>query len=189
MKSASGRFLPAILLLGASALAGSAGAATFTVTVAPSGTFTFSPSSLTINVGDTVNWVWEAPGHTTTSGNPCTADGTWDSGLQNNPFTFSFTFNTAGTYPYFCSVHCNFGMTGEIIVQEPTATPTSAVATVIPTPTPTTAGAPSSTPTSAAPPATATLGPSGAVVTLSPPMLLVLGLALAGAALLLLKRS
>lgn len=168
----------------AAALARSASAATFTVTVAPGFTNTFSPSSLTISVGDTVTWVWAAAGHSTTSGNPCTADGKWDSGVQNDPFSFSFTFTSAATYPYFCSLHCFLGMTGQIIVQEPTATPTATGAPPTPTTTPTVP-----LPTSTAPAPTATVIAPGTVPTLSPGMLVLLGLALGGAALFLIKRS
>jgi plastocyanin len=174
----------ALLAALAAALSRSASATTFTVTVAPGFLNTFSPSSLTINVGDTVTWVWAGPAHSTTSGNPCTADGNWDSGVQNDPFSFSFTFASAGTYPYFCTVHCSVGMTGEIIVQEPTPPPT--VTAPSPTP-PTTPTVP--LPTSTAPAPTATVIAPGTVPTLSPWMLVLLGLALGGAALLLIKRS
>ena len=37
--------------------------------------FSFSPSSLTIQVGDTVEWSWSSSGHTVTSGSQCSADG------------------------------------------------------------------------------------------------------------------
>ena len=38
----------------------------------------FSPSSLTINKGDTVKWSFVSGTHTTTSGTSCTNDGKWD---------------------------------------------------------------------------------------------------------------
>ena len=75
-------------------------------------------STTTINAGDTVQWVWQAGFHSTTSGTcsgTCTADGQWDSGQQSTPFTFNFTFSTAGSFPYFCSVHLA-SMTGKVIV-------------------------------------------------------------------------
>ena len=143
--------------------------ATFTVQVAPGGSLTFSPASQTISVGDTVHWIWMASGHSTTSGNPCTADGRWDSGVQSTGFTFDVTFPTAGTFNYYCSVHCGLGMTGTIIVAPP---PT-------PTLTPTPGGPPTLTPTP---------GPAGAVPALSPPLLGALGIALAIAALFVLRR-
>lgn len=95
------------------------------VTVAPGGTLTFSPSVTNINVGDQVTWTWAATlGHTSTSGNPCTANGLWSSGGLSSGQTFTFTFNSAGNFPYFCSPHCSFGMTGEVIVASSVTVPT-----------------------------------------------------------------
>jgi plastocyanin len=167
------------------AAAGSAAATTYTVTVAPNGNFVFSPASQTINVGDTVEWVWGLGVHSSTSGAICSADGKWDSTLIANPSTFSVTFTAAGAYPYYCVLHCFFGMTGEIIVQEPTGTPTP---TVTPTPTATTTTLPSSTPTPSPLPATATPLRPGVIPTLAPSSLAFFGLALAAAALFLIRR-
>ena len=155
------------------------------MTVAPNGTLTFSPSSQTINVGDTVEWVWGLGLHSSTSGVICVADGKWDSTLIAPPATFSVTFTQAGTFPYYCTLHCVFGMTGEIIVQEPTLTPTS---TVTATPTPTTTTLATGTPTPSPLPATATPLRPGVVPTLSPFALAFFAIALAAAALLLVRR-
>jgi plastocyanin len=108
-----------------------AGAKTVTVTVGPGGAIAFSPASIDINAGDTVNWVWSSSAipHTVTSGTVPTADGQFcsNSGAQNAsacsgtgfattaPFSFSHTFPTAGTFPYFCAVHLAL-MTGTVIV-------------------------------------------------------------------------
>src|SRR5262245_13830514 len=100
-------------------------AATFMVTVAPGGSLVFNPSSQTITVGDTVQWEWGLGTHSSTSGTICVSDNNWDSALQANPFTFSHTFNTPGTFSYFCVLHCRLGMTGEIVVQTPTPAPTA----------------------------------------------------------------
>ena len=80
----------------------------------------------TIHVGDTVKWVWMASYHSTTSGTctgggpgyaakSCDADGKWESNIQNMSATFSQTFNTAGTYKYFCDVHLD-SMIGTVTV-------------------------------------------------------------------------
>ena len=82
-------------------------------------------STTTINVGDTVLWNWDNSFHSTTSGscNPdCTPSGLWDSGQNFAPHTFSHTFNTAGTFPYHCSVHLQM-MQGTIIVQPASTAP------------------------------------------------------------------
>src|SRR5947209_7869055 len=58
--------------------------------------FAFSPTNVTINVGDTIHWVWKTNFHSTTS-----VDGSgvsWDSGVHNSGFTFDLTFNQAGTF-------------------------------------------------------------------------------------------
>jgi plastocyanin len=73
--------------------------------------FAFNPDSLTIKVGDTVTWTnKDSVGHTITEDK-----GAFDSGSINNGATFSFTFKTAGTFSYHCTVHPN--MTAKIIVQ------------------------------------------------------------------------
>jgi amicyanin len=69
----------------------------------------FNPAQLTIKKGDTVIWTNKDSMNHQVSGN----------GFQSNPFgngqTFSFTFNTAGTFDYICLIHPY--MKGKIIVQ------------------------------------------------------------------------
>ena len=85
----------------------------------------FTPQDVTIQVGDTVQWTWAANGHSTTSGTPGHPDGMWDSGVQNIGFTFSQTFLTAGTFPYYCTPHGGCcGMIGSVTVTEATDTVT-----------------------------------------------------------------
>jgi len=67
----------------------------------PNGPF-FSPANLTVKVGKTVTWVnKDTVTHTVTS------DGSslFDSGFMPTGATFQFTFTTAGTYAYYCTVH------------------------------------------------------------------------------------
>ncbi len=82
--------------------------------------FAFDPPDLTINVGDTVQWTNnDGTTHSTTSNN-----GVWDSGLFGMGQTFSFTFNSPGSFPYHCVRHLS--MTATITVQDaasPTPTP------------------------------------------------------------------
>ena len=100
-------------------------AATHTVTVGP-GAPIFSPASLTIHVGDTVHWVWASAGHSVVSGTNGTTDNQFcspnNTSCDNPPLsgagaTYDHTFTTAGTFPYYCSVHFSLGMTGTITVQ------------------------------------------------------------------------
>lgn len=71
----------------------------------------YNPSSITIQVGDTVTWTNVAAfQHTVTAD-----DGSFDSGLINTGATWSYTFTTAGTYTYHCAPHP--WMKGTVIVQ------------------------------------------------------------------------
>jgi len=91
-------------------------AATVTVMVGPGGFF-FTPSSVTIHTGDTVLWMWSSGGHSSTSGSPGMPGGLWDSGILNQGATFMHTFNTAGSFPYYCTVHgACCGMVGSVTV-------------------------------------------------------------------------
>src|SRR5436190_1294067 len=79
-------------------------AATFSVSMR---NFVFSPASLTINVGDTVTWTDQQGNHDTVAGVGGVPSGVWNSNnqyhrLMNVTETFSFTFNTPGTFPYYC---------------------------------------------------------------------------------------
>jgi len=76
----------------------------------------FIPSSLTINVGDTISWSNDdTAAHTVTSGNPTGGpDGNFDSSLLMVGKTFDVTFDNSGSYDYFCMVHP--WMVGEVQV-------------------------------------------------------------------------
>jgi plastocyanin len=89
---------------------------THIVTVGPNGALSFSPKTINIHVGDTVRWMWDSGGHSTTSGGSCTPDGNWNSGIKSSGFAFDHTFNSAGTFPYYCEPHCSLGMTGTVNV-------------------------------------------------------------------------
>jgi plastocyanin len=71
----------------------------------------FVPADLNIEVGTTVTWMnADRDSHTSTSDAPG-----WNSGTISPGRQFSFTFQTAGTFPYHCSFHP--GMTGEVVVR------------------------------------------------------------------------
>jgi plastocyanin len=67
----------------------------------------FSPASLTINAGDTVEWTnTDTAAHTVTSGSPANGpSGVFDSSLIMGGASFENTFDEAGSYDYFCMVH------------------------------------------------------------------------------------
>jgi len=78
-------------------------------------TFTFGPKALQVTPGTTVVWTNEDDiEHTITSGAPDRPDGAFDQALTAKGATASVRFDTAGTWPYFCTRH-SF-MRGEIRV-------------------------------------------------------------------------
>ncbi len=88
------------------------------------GDYEFVPSSLTIKQGDSVKWVLIKGNHEIASGTVTegsdgmegTPNGLWDSGKMDTG-SFTYTFNTTGTFPYYCDSHLDQGMTGTITVE------------------------------------------------------------------------
>ncbi len=77
----------------------------------------FSPSDVTVNMGDTVRWMFDQGVHTTTS-----KDGLWDSGVLTPGSTFEHTFNAPGDFAYTCTLHFNCcNMAGTVHVMAPSA--------------------------------------------------------------------
>ncbi|MGD1838078.1 MAG: cupredoxin domain-containing protein, partial [Nitrososphaeraceae archaeon] len=77
----------------------------------------YIPTDLEISSGTTVTWTNDDNTlHTATSGDPntMTPDGTFDSGFMAAGATFEHTFDEAGTFPYFCTLHPF--MTGTVTV-------------------------------------------------------------------------
>ncbi|MCZ7583599.1 MAG: plastocyanin/azurin family copper-binding protein [Deltaproteobacteria bacterium] len=65
-----------------------------------------NPDPVTIGQGGTVRWTNnDSVPHSTTSGQPDNPDGLWDSGLLDPGDTYSRTFDSAGTYIYYCKAH------------------------------------------------------------------------------------
>ena len=79
----------------------------------------FIPNSVTIQPGGTVLWVWgaNARDHDIRPVSPATKPS--QPTPRDGPFSHEESFNTAGTYRYFCSVHGSpgSGMRGEVVVQ------------------------------------------------------------------------
>lgn len=76
------------------------------VSITTSGTFAFSPATITIKVGTTVTWTNNtgAP-HTVTSDDGTTFDSGINTPISANGGTYSFTFTKAGTFTYHCQIH------------------------------------------------------------------------------------
>jgi plastocyanin len=73
--------------------------------------FVFGPETITVPVGATVTWTNkdDIP-HTAVS-----TDGVFKSKVMDTDEKFSHTFDKAGTYPYYCTIHPK--MAGKIVVQ------------------------------------------------------------------------
>ena len=100
------------------------------ITVGDGGVRTFGPPTVTVTVGQVVEWDWKSPNHNvvsgdTTTGTPdnqfCSPD---DTNCATTPLlttnsVYTHTFAVPGTYNYFCRAHRTSGMVGTIIVNPP----------------------------------------------------------------------
>jgi amicyanin len=74
--------------------------------------FSFTPATLTVPAGTTVTWVNQDD----VPHNIVSSEGkTLKSPVMDTDGKFSYTFTTAGTYPYYCGIHPK--MTGKVVVQ------------------------------------------------------------------------
>jgi plastocyanin len=122
--TAGGTAGPIVIIATADGLSGSPLTFTATATTeAPTGSTVnvvndrFEPAAITVAAGTTVTWTWPTG---SLNHNVVPASGNQPSGSgspQNGPATYQFTFNTPGTYSYFCQVHGSAGMSGTVTVQ------------------------------------------------------------------------
>ena len=75
----------------------------------------FTPSTLTINEGDTLRFVW---GGQALPHNSVEENGVFDSGDPERAVDYGhvFDYDSAGTYSFFCEPHQAVGMTGSVTV-------------------------------------------------------------------------
>ena len=89
---------------------------------------TFQPASLSIKVGETVEWknvgnsVHHASSDPSTAVNPGEVSNPpgakpFDSGFLQPGQSYTYTFTVPGTYKYICAPHETSGMLGEIVVR------------------------------------------------------------------------
>lgn len=102
------------------------------VAVAPDGSLSFAPESITVPTGTTVTWRFESATHNV-SCNPdhhdevslpegakpfASYDGDDRFATEDEGATFEHTFEVTGTYDYVCIPHAANGMTGTVKVEE-----------------------------------------------------------------------
>jgi plastocyanin len=72
--------------------------------------FSYSPATITVDVGDTVTWTnSDAQAHTATAN-----DGSFDTDAISNGTSRTITFSTSGTFAYHCEFHAD--MAGTVVV-------------------------------------------------------------------------
>jgi plastocyanin len=121
---------------GATALAGAVGASgtaaaqsTKEVKVGPGGSLVFEPAEVYVKKGGTVKFVWESDGHNVVPGE-IPGGASWEgSGPPDKLFDtgheYEHTFDTKGTYNYWCQPHKTAGMVGKVIVNDTGQAPSS----------------------------------------------------------------
>ena len=76
----------------------------------------YIPSKITVEKGSSVTWINEDSAfHSVTSGVYDEPTGLFDSGYMDPYQTFSYLFDTSGTYDYYCTLHP--WMEGQVIVE------------------------------------------------------------------------
>ncbi|MBD3880392.1 plastocyanin [Phormidium tenue FACHB-886] len=92
-----------------------------TVTVkmgADNGMLAFDPANVTIKAGDTVKWVNnKLPPHNIVFEDKGLAAKSHDQLMFSPGEAYEVTFDSAGTYSYYCAPHRGAGMAGKITVQ------------------------------------------------------------------------
>ena len=109
----------------------------------------FEPATVTIQVGDTVEWKRVEGFHNVRADNGIFRLGDANGDVSNTWDTVSFTFTEPGTYPYYCEAHGapgGTGMSGMVIVEAPPTPTATSAPSETPSETPDGTPSPSSTP-------------------------------------------
>jgi plastocyanin len=106
---------------------GGGGGGTQTVEVGPDGSLVFTPGTAQpaqVTPGTTVEFVWKSDNHNIVpDSQPEGANWSGHEPIENAGFTYSYTFETLGTYEYHCAPHASAGMVGTLEVVESISTP------------------------------------------------------------------
>ena len=114
MRAAIGIMILLIVLQGNLGLEQEQETETYVVTV-DSTNLRFNPSTVTLNEGDTLRFVW---GGQALPHNSVEENGVFDSGDPERDLDFGnvFDYESAGTYNFFCEPHESVGMLGTVTV-------------------------------------------------------------------------
>ena len=109
---------------------------TETVVVGPGGQLVYDPGTDAphqVLPGTTVEFVWESDNHNiVVEAQPEAANWEGHEPLENTGFTYEHTFETLGTYEYYCEPHRSAGMVATIEVVEEITTPAPAAKPQVP---------------------------------------------------------
>ncbi len=83
--------------------------------------YAFVPANLSVQVGDTIRWVWINGSHTTTSTTIPTGAPAWDHPINSTNTFYEYRVNVAGVYDYLCIPHQNTQI-GHFTATNPTPT-------------------------------------------------------------------
>ena len=97
------------------------GQSELTVTVGAdgnSGTYAYAPPAVRVSSGTTVTFEWASDTHNIViESQPEGAGWEGHEPIENEGFSMSHTFETAGTYTYYCDPHLSLGMKGAVVVE------------------------------------------------------------------------
>lgn len=82
--------------------------------------FSFTPSSLTIPLGDTIVFNWVNGTHTATSTSVPAGAAPFDAPISSGSVILTYVPTKVGNYAYICTPHSSMGMTGSFTVTFPT---------------------------------------------------------------------
>jgi plastocyanin len=85
--------------------------------------YEFNPTVVTVNVGDTIIWMWDEGVHTTTSTLIPAGAAAWNAPIDQVNAMFTYVVTEPGSYDYQCIYHSAMGMVGHFTAIDPTSVP------------------------------------------------------------------
>jgi halocyanin-like protein len=89
------------------------------VAVGSNGENAFGPAAVRVSSGTTIAWDWKNGSHNVVPDTvPDGSNWEGDDTIEQPDYSHEHTFETAGTYLYYCSPHESVGMKGAVVVEE-----------------------------------------------------------------------